>query len=129
MKNLFMYVGFGVVMLLISLVASFVTVDWGLAEDHGEPYWAMSEDSMAYEGQRIVTEAGCLSCHSYRGQLGQATGPTLDAVGLRLPEQAIEMFIRNGSGVMPAYEGRLSEEEIKHLAQWLSTFDVPYEER
>ncbi|MGO4888440.1 c-type cytochrome [Anaerobacillus sp. MEB173] len=129
MRNLFMYVGFGVVLLLVTLVVSFTTVDWGLAEDHGEPYWAMNEDSMAWQGQRVITEAGCLQCHSYRGQLGQATGPTLDAVGLRLPEQAIETFIRHGSGVMPAYQDRLSEDEIKLLAEWLSTFDVPYEER
>lgn len=127
MKNLILYVGFGVFFLLLTLIVSFVTVDWGLAEGYGEPYWGDSEEII--EGQKLITDAGCLQCHSYRGQLGQVTGPTLDDVGLRMNKQIIEAFIRNGSGVMPAYEGRLTDEEIEHLSSWLSTFQSPYSER
>ncbi|MCD8511877.1 MAG: cytochrome c [Bacillus sp. (in: Bacteria)] len=127
MKNLILYVGFGVFFLLLTLVVSFVTVDWGLAEGYGEPYWGDSEEII--EGQKLITGAGCLQCHSYRGQLGQVTGPTLDDVGLRMNKQIIETFIRHGSGVMPGYEGKLTDEEIEHLSNWLSTFQSPYSER
>ncbi len=128
MKNLIGYVGFGVVFLLLTLVASFITVDWGLEKGYGEPYWGDSK--LATEGQKIVTSAGCLHCHSYRGQLGQVTGPSLDAVGLRLNNpKVIETFIRNGSGIMPAYKDKLTDEEITLISEWLSTFKSPYEER
>lgn len=126
MKNLLVYVIAGVALLLISLVVSFTTVESGLAEDHGAPYWGTD---LAEDGQKIAMRAGCLACHSYRGQLGQGTGPNLDAVGLRLNEQAIEGFIRNGTTLMPAYDGKLTDEEIKTLSSWFSTFKSPYEER
>ncbi|NSL52464.1 c-type cytochrome [Calidifontibacillus erzurumensis] len=126
MKNLIIWSGAGAVLLLFFLVFSFATAEKGLAEDHGAPYWGTE---LSDKGQDIAIRAGCLACHSYRGQLGAATGPTLDAVGLRLNEQAIEAFIRNGTQLMPPFEGKLSDDEIKTLAQWLSTFKSPYEER
>lgn len=125
MSSLIKYVGFGVVCLLFTLVISFITIDWGLEKGYGEPYWGES----TVEAQKVITSAGCLQCHSYRGQLGQVSGPTLDDVGLRLNAQTIEAFIRHGSGIMPGYDGKLSEEDILLLSEWLSTFKSPYEER
>lgn len=127
MKNLILYVGFGVVFLLLTLVVSFLTIDQGLVEGYGEPYWG--DTYQITEGQKIVTSAGCLQCHSYRGQLGQVTGPSLDDVGLRLNAQAIEALIRYGSGIMPGYHEELSDEEITLVSEWLSTFKSPYGER
>ncbi|MDQ0339099.1 mono/diheme cytochrome c family protein [Caldalkalibacillus uzonensis] len=127
MRSLVFYVGLGTLILLITLVASFVTVDWGMADGYGEPYWG--DSVLATEGQRVITQAGCLACHSYRGQLGQVTGPPLDDVGTRLSKEAIEGFIRNGTQIMPSYEDILSDEEIELLAEWLSHFKSPYEER
>ena len=126
LKSIIIWSGSGVLLLLFFLVLSFSTAEQGLAEDHGAPYWGTE---LAEKGQDIAIRKGCLTCHSYRGQLGAATGPTLDAVGLRLNEQAIEAFIRNGTQIMPSFEDKLTDEEIKTLAQWLSTFKSPYEER
>jgi mono/diheme cytochrome c family protein len=127
LKNLILYVGFGVVFLLLTLVVSFVTIDKGLEAGYGEPYWGASYH--ATEGQKIVTGAGCLQCHSYRGQLGQVSGPSLDDVGLRLNAQAIEALIRYGTGIMPAYHDKLTDEETTLVAEWMSTFKSPYSER
>lgn len=126
LKSIIIWSGSGVVLLLFFLVFSFTTAETGLPKDHGSPYWGTD---LAKEGQDIAIKNGCLTCHSYRGQLGAATGPTLDAVGLRLNEQAIEVFIRNGTQIMPSFEEKLTDEEIKTLAKWLSTFKSPYEER
>ncbi|MCF6093018.1 cytochrome c [Microaerobacter geothermalis] len=125
MKNLIIYVGGGVVLLLLFFATAFTTVDAGLPADHGSPYWGTSEVEVA--GAKLFKQAGCTSCHSYRGQQGQVTGPELDTVGLRLNEQAIEQFIRRGTQIMPSYEGKLSDDEIKTLATWLSSFKTPAE--
>ncbi|GAX88458.1 c-type cytochrome [Effusibacillus lacus] len=122
MKNFLIYVGGGVLFLLLFFVTAFTTVDAGLPENHGAPFWGNSE--IEKKGHVLFQTAGCYSCHSYRGQQGQVTGPTFDSVGLRLNEQAIEMFIRKGTAIMPAYEGKLKDEEIKTLAKWLSEMKV-----
>ena len=126
MRNLILFVGFGVVCLLISLVASFATVDAGLPKGHGQPYWGDSDSPQALQAQRLATQAGCLACHSYRGQLGQVTGPTLDDVGSKLNQEAIASFIRNGTDLMPAYENKLTEEEIQLISEWMSKFKNPH---
>lgn len=120
MRSLIIYVGGAVALLFLFLVTAFTTVDAGLPEDHGAPYWGTT--AVEVEGANLFKSAGCYACHSYRGQQSQVTGPELDTVGLRLNEQAIEAFIRNGTQIMPRYEGKLTDEEIQTMAKWLSTF-------
>jgi mono/diheme cytochrome c family protein len=47
-------------------------------------------------------------------------GPALNNVGARLRQEDILAVISQGRGMMPGFEGRLNEQEITALAEWLS---------
>ena len=47
-------------------------------------------------------------------------GPELKTVGSRLSQDQIAGIINNGQGRMPAYSGKLSEDEVNALAAWLA---------
>jgi mono/diheme cytochrome c family protein len=66
----------------------------------------------------IFTGAGCGACHVFAdaGTTG-AVGPNLDDSDISL-EAAIEQ-ITNGGGGMPPYEGKLTEEQIRLLAEYI----------
>jgi cbb3-type cytochrome c oxidase subunit III len=61
----------------------------------------------------------CAGCHTLAaaGATGQV-GPNLDQ--LKIPESRIEQQIRKGGGVMPAFEGKLTDAQIKALANWVA---------
>lgn len=105
----------------------------------GEDEGALAQAGLAgaKTGEQIYTAAGCGSCHTFGPAGTQAdVGPSLDelagAAANREPgkdaqqyvEEAIldpEAFTVEGfqAGVMPAYEGRLSEAQVKALAEYL----------
>ncbi|TYP71877.1 c-type cytochrome [Paenibacillus methanolicus] len=62
----------------------------------------------------------CVNCHGaeLQGRMGAVTN--LAEVGSRMSEAEIEAQIKSGSGAMPAFAERLTEEEIKALASWLA---------
>ena len=65
-------------------------------------------------------EAGCGNCHTLADAGAEGTvGPNLDE---KKPsaELVIER-VTNGQGVMPAYEGKLTEQQIEELAAYVST--------
>lgn len=70
------------------------------------------------EGARVYSEAGCGTCHtlSAAGSRGRI-GPSLDR--RQLGADAIAGQVRNGGGGMPAYAGRLTEEEIDAVAAYV----------
>jgi mono/diheme cytochrome c family protein len=67
----------------------------------------------------IFLSAGCGSCHvlADAGTTG-AVGPSLDDSNVSL-QAAIEQ-ITNGGGGMPPYEGKLTEEQIRLLAEYIT---------
>lgn len=69
--------------------------------------------------QALFTTA-CGSCHvlSEAGTTG-TVGPSLDEYGGPL-EDAVEQ-IRNGGGGMPPFEGQLTEEQIRLLAEYVTS--------
>jgi cytochrome c oxidase subunit 1 len=69
-------------------------------------------------GEAVFAEAGCGSCHTLSAAGSRATvGPNLDETTLDV--RAIEARIRTGGGAMPAFEGRLSDEEIRQVAAFV----------
>jgi mono/diheme cytochrome c family protein len=91
----------------------------------------------ATSGQQIFTAAGCAGCH----QLGKAgatgnIGPSLDqlaaAAGKREKGKSAKQYVEEavlvpdaytvsgfGKGVMPSYEGKLSDKQVQALVDYL----------
>ncbi|MFC5651893.1 c-type cytochrome [Paenibacillus solisilvae] len=67
-----------------------------------------------------VYKANCISCHGsdLQGKMGPSTD--LTQVGSRLSKEQITNQIHNGGELMPAFKGKLTAQQIKELAQWLS---------
>ena len=89
----------------------------------------------AKTGDQIFTAAGCAGCHTLSKANANGTiGPNLDDLAQAAEEQpgSPEDFVRESildpdaftapgfqSGVMPSYEGRLSDEQVQALVQYL----------
>lgn len=70
------------------------------------------------DGKAIFT-ANCGSCHTLADAGTSGTiGPNLDESTMQLP--AIEQQIRRGGGGMPAFEGDLSDEEIRNVSEYVA---------
>jgi outer membrane protein assembly factor BamB len=74
--------------------------------------------STAANGKSIFT-ANCGSCHTLNaaGTTG-SVGPNLD--DLKPDEVTVEGQVRNGGGGMPAFQGRLSDAQIKAVSQYVA---------
>lgn len=66
-----------------------------------------------------VYEANCMGCHA-TDLSGQGNFPALQTVGATMSKEEIAAKISAGGNGMPAFQGRLSDEEIDALSQWLS---------
>ena len=65
-------------------------------------------------------KAQCGTCHALKaaGSDGQI-GPNLDQI--RPDKNRVMMTVKNGIGIMPAYEGELTLEEIEAVSIYVST--------
>lgn len=64
-----------------------------------------------------IYDTTCGYCH------GHNVGPIIK--GRKLPAAAIEVFVRNGNGAMPAFKPtEITPEELTTLAQWISNSEV-----
>ena len=71
------------------------------------------------DGEAIFASAGCGGCHTLAAAGSSGTvGPNLDDAQPSL-ELAIDR-ITNGRGGMPAFEGQLSEEQIRAVAEFVT---------
>jgi mono/diheme cytochrome c family protein len=66
-----------------------------------------------------VFASNCGSCHTLNaaGTTG-SVGPNLD--DLKPDEMTVEQQVRNGGGGMPAFQGRLSDAQIKAVSQYVA---------
>ncbi|CAI6069292.1 c-type cytochrome [Cohnella sp. JJ-181] len=71
------------------------------------------------EAATAIYKANCISCHG--DQLQGGMGPALTQVGAEMSQDDIHKQIANGGGGMPAFKGRLSDEEINTVAVWLAS--------
>ena len=72
----------------------------------------------------VLFNRNCLRCH-FIGNVGGDEGPELDGIGSKLDEAKIVTQITSPlsvkpTGDMPAFEGKLTPDEIKTIASWLS---------
>jgi cbb3-type cytochrome c oxidase subunit III len=68
---------------------------------------------------KALFQANCASCHTLAAANATGTiGPNLDQ--LNVPVSRIEQQIRKGGGVMPAFEGKLTDAQITALAKWVA---------
>jgi mono/diheme cytochrome c family protein len=73
----------------------------------------------APDGKAVFASAGCGSCHTLAAaNASGAIGPNLD--DLKPGFTVIEKVVRDGSGSMPAFGGRLSEAEIQAVAAFVA---------
>jgi mono/diheme cytochrome c family protein len=64
-----------------------------------------------------IYQANCASCH---GKHGEGTGAGISLANAQnLSSSEVETIIRQGRGNMPAWQGRLSDAEIKGLVQYV----------
>ena len=77
------------------------------------------EGGDAAAGESVFSSAGCGSCHTLEaaGSSG-SVGPNLDESQPDF-ELAVDR-VTNGSGAMPAFEGQLSEQEIRDVAAFVA---------
>jgi mono/diheme cytochrome c family protein len=95
-----------------------------VAEDKGKPVGAAAYvgggagGGGGADGKQVFT-SNCGSCHtlSKAGTTG-AVGPNLDNVAL--DAQQVADKVKSGGGVMPAFQGKLSDAEIQAVAAYVS---------
>jgi mono/diheme cytochrome c family protein len=89
--------------------------------------------SGATTGEQIFTAGGCAGCHTLAKANATGTiGPSLDDLAAAAGDGSPEDFVTEAvldpdaevadgfqAGVMPSYEGRLNEEQLQALAEYL----------
>ena len=77
-------------------------------------------DDLFNQGKKIFLEKGnCATCHTLQDANSYGNiGPDLDEIKPDI--MRIVSAVTNGIGVMPAYEGELSIEEIKAVATYVA---------
>ena len=77
-------------------------------------------DSVFEIGKEIfLNKGGCASCHTLADAGSNAViGPNLNQIRPNISR--VMTAVTNGIGIMPAYEGQLSTEEIKAVSHYVS---------
>ena len=85
----------------------------------GEGGGGAAEGGDAAAGESVFSSAGCGSCHTLEaaGSSG-SIGPDLDEAQPDF-ELAVDR-VTNGSGAMPAFDGQLSEQQIRDVAAFVA---------
>jgi mono/diheme cytochrome c family protein len=105
------------------------------AQRSGEDTGALAQAGLAgaTTGEQIFTAAGCGGCHTFaKAGTNGDIGPSLDdlaaAAGSASPEDFVRQSILDPDaevtqgfqpGVMPSFEGRLNDEQVQALVQYL----------
>jgi uncharacterized membrane protein len=86
--------------------------------DTKAPAAKSAKDSGA-DGKGVFTSAGCNACHTLSDANASGSGgPNLDESDAS--KEQIAAQVRSGGGGMPAYSGKLSDEEIEAVAEYVA---------
>ena len=79
-----------------------------------------NSDEIYEKGRVIFLEKGnCAACHALSDAASDSNiGPNLNQI--RPDINRVILAVTNGIGVMPAYQGELTEEEIESVAHYVS---------
>ena len=80
----------------------------------------ISANDLLEKGKKIfLGEGNCVTCHTLKNANSKGKiGPNLDEIKPDIVR--VLTAVKNGIGVMPAYEGMLSDDEIKAVASYVS---------
>lgn len=84
--------------------------------------------SFAAESGEALYKAKCASCHGVDGKGQTPIGKKLNIKDLgsndvqNKHDSELKLIIENGKGKMPAYKGKLTDEQIESLVTYLRTF-------
>ncbi|MFD0675658.1 MULTISPECIES: c-type cytochrome [unclassified Paenibacillus] len=67
-----------------------------------------------------IAKANCIACHGNTLDGMGDSKKNLQKVGAKLSKDQIATTIANGRGGMPAFKGKLKDDEIATLADWLA---------
>ena len=71
-------------------------------------------------GAKVFADAGCKNCHTLKAAGANGTvGPNLDQ--LQPSAALVTKQVKNGGGVMPSFKGKLSPQQIKAVADYVSS--------
>jgi mono/diheme cytochrome c family protein len=71
-------------------------------------------------GAKVFADAGCKNCHTLKAAGANGTvGPNLDQ--LQPSSALVSKQVNNGGGVMPSFKGKLSPQQIKAVADYVSS--------
>jgi mono/diheme cytochrome c family protein len=76
-------------------------------------------DGVKVDGKAVFVDAGCTACHTLKAaDAGGVTGPNLDK---RRPDaDEVANKVKSGGGGMPAYDGQLTDPEIRAVADYIA---------
>ena len=78
-----------------------------------------AEDILSLGKQIFLEDGNCATCHSLQDANSNGSiGPNLDEIKPDI--MRVVLAVTNGIGVMPAYQGQLSDEEINAVATYVS---------
>ncbi|MFC4597725.1 c-type cytochrome [Cohnella hongkongensis] len=86
-----------------------------------EPAFAVPDRAVDAEASEQIYRALCISCHG--DQLQGGVGPALAQVGSSMTKEQLYETIKKGKRGMPAFENRLTEDEIITIATWLASHE------
>ena len=80
----------------------------------------ISANDLLEKGKKIfLGEGNCATCHTLKNANSKGKiGPNLDEIKPDIVR--VLTAVKNGIGVMPAYEGMLSDDEIKAVASYVA---------
>jgi mono/diheme cytochrome c family protein len=78
-----------------------------------------SSSSSNSAGAKVFSDAGCKNCHTLKAAGAHGTvGPNLDQ--LQPSADLVIKQVNSGGGVMPSFKGKLSDAQIKAVADYVS---------
>jgi mono/diheme cytochrome c family protein len=100
--------------LVLALLALTLPGCGGGDDGDGEPTGTLAETP----GAKVFADAGCENCHALSAAGATGTvGPNLDE--LKPDAAEVEQKVRSGGGGMPSFEGKLSDQEIQDVAEYV----------